>query len=241
MSALPALDHGTMNGSDQRATADRTLTHRLDITERGLAMQATRTESAEDYIRARIKITDSGCWEWTRARSPLGYGQSNVARGSSLAHRLAYLTFVGPIPDGLQLDHLCVNPPCCNPAHLEAVTSAENNRRSSGISAINARKTHCADGHELAGDNLVPRSDGARVCRTCKTAAKRRSRARRTALRLARANEPGIAKWLGEAWLCPDCGRVLRRAPWNEDGTRLHSSHCPTPMVRVSITETDHG
>lgn len=73
-----------------------------------------------------------GCWEWTGARQPDGrydYGMFWDGTRAVRAHRFAYELLVGPIPVGLELDHLCRNPPCVNPAHLEPVTHAENIRR----------------------------------------------------------------------------------------------------------------
>lgn len=108
------------------------------------------------------------CWPWTGALRGLGYGQFSI--GNDLptigAHRVAYHLVKGPIPDGLTIDHLCGNPACCNPAHLEAVTMRENILRGNGIGARNARKTHCKNGHPFDGDNLVVRN-GRRCCVTC--------------------------------------------------------------------------
>ena len=86
----------------------------------------------------------------------------------ALAHRVAYELQVGPIPVGLQLDHLCRVRSCVNPAHLEPVTSAENTRR-----GLRAMKTHCPQGHPYAGENLLIRPTGQRRCRTCHLAGKR--------------------------------------------------------------------
>jgi hypothetical protein len=84
------------------------------------------------------------------------------------AHRVTYALVKGPIPAGLQLDHLCRNTSCVNPNHLEAVTTRENTMRSTGLSALNAKKTHCLRGHEFTPENTyVKRGDGARVCRQC--------------------------------------------------------------------------
>lgn len=83
------------------------------------------------------------------------------------AHRFSYEILVGPIPEGMELDHLCKNRRCVNPAHLEPVTHHENLIRGNGFTGINARKTHCSRGHELSQDNILNRSRGGRECKTC--------------------------------------------------------------------------
>lgn len=108
------------------------------------------------------------CWLWTAYSLPSGYGTFNAwARRGLLAHRVSYEIFVGPIPDGFQVDHLCVNPRCVNPVHLEAVTGLENNRRSNSISARHARKSHCKNGHPFDEANTRVSKRGGRECRTC--------------------------------------------------------------------------
>ena len=124
---------------------------------------------------SKIEVGDpSDCWEWTTAVGHGGYGKCTTADGRTLsAHRVAYLTSWGAIPNGLTLDHLCKNRRCCNPLHLEPVTPGENTLRGDGPSGLNKRKTHCKYGHPFDGDNLMPilriRADGspARACLEC--------------------------------------------------------------------------
>jgi len=109
------------------------------------------------------------CWTWEGAKVKEGYGVLTVNRRGARVHRVTYEAYVGPIPEGFQIDHLCRNTACCNPAHLEAVTPWLNTIRSNAASALNLRKTHCVRGHLLDGDNLLIRKDGkGRECRACK-------------------------------------------------------------------------
>lgn len=94
-------------------------------------------------------ICESGCWEWVGAKSGVGYGTVTVGGShTKSAHRWMYEQVKGPIPDGMTLDHLCRKRDCVNPDHLEVVTMTENVLRGDGPTARNARKTHCARGHQ---------------------------------------------------------------------------------------------
>lgn len=124
---------------------------------------------------------EGDCWRWLGAHTPTGYGQLSVNGKKKAVHRLAHELFIGPIPDGLEVDHLCGVRDCLNPAHLEAVTHRVNLLRSSGPSAIAARLTHCARSHEFTPENTITSKKGTRKCRTCHLAAKARYRARKRA------------------------------------------------------------
>ena len=78
-----------------------------------------------------------------------------------------YELMVGPIPDGLVIDHVCNNRGCVRPDHLRPVTQRENILRGEGVAAKRARQTHCKRGHELAGENIRITSTGSRQCLIC--------------------------------------------------------------------------
>jgi hypothetical protein len=125
--------------------------------------------SADMQARFWAKVDPSGdCWEWIGARKPTGYGSFWISpsRSNEISHRVAYQMLVGPIPDGLELDHLCRNRCCVNPDHLEPVTRKENARR--GVRwPRHAHRTHCKHGHEFTPENTRHGKDGVRYCRAC--------------------------------------------------------------------------
>lgn len=123
---------------------------------------------------------ESGCWEWIGPKTKAGYSQFCIGKERFYGHRVSYEEFIGPIPDGLQIDHLCRNPSCINPWHLEPVTGAENVRRGMAGEAARIRcraQTQCKYGHPFSGDNLYVDANGYRICRTCQRIASRRARA----------------------------------------------------------------
>lgn len=128
---------------------------------------------------ARVdKRSPEACWPWTGTLKA-GYGRFLLRKGKRVpAHRWAYERFVGPIPDGLTIDHLCHDPwlcaggercphrRCVNPAHLAPATDADNTLRGNSPSAVNARKIQCDHGHDFTPENTRTR-DGHRECLTC--------------------------------------------------------------------------
>lgn len=120
------------------------------------------------------------CWLWIGFRQSEGYGRFGPEKTRSiLAHRWAYERIIGPIPQGCEIDHLCRNPPCVNPQHMEPVTERVNTLRGEGPTARNARKTHCIRGHAFTPENTILRPSGGRTCRICRRANSARSEARR--------------------------------------------------------------
>lgn len=129
-------------------------------------------------MRLRFMPPDAlptGCIEFTGARDDNGYGRIYNPLGSNLAHVALYEYMRGPVPEGLELDHLCRNPPCCNMGHLEPVTHHENVLRGCGPLAAKAAQTHCKWGHEFTPENTYMRKDGRgkRNCRECSRLRKR--------------------------------------------------------------------
>jgi hypothetical protein len=124
----------------------------------------------------------SGCLNWTASTQSGGYGQTMVNRRNYYTHRLMYRWFVGPIPAGHQLDHLCRNRRCAAPAHLEPVSHRENALRSPLVTGLRAK---CRKGHPLDASNLWVEASGTRRCLICYTATQKRARDRRQAAAVA--------------------------------------------------------
>lgn len=120
---------------------------------------------AERFHEKYVVNPETGCWEWQAAKfAGGGYALLAIDGTPRHAHRVAYELLVGPITEGLVIDHLCCVAHCVNPDHLQQVTQEENRRRQA------ERQTHCKHGHPLSGENLAL----VRVCRTCRSATEAR-------------------------------------------------------------------
>lgn len=130
----------------------------------------------KERLLAKVTIANTGCWLWQGHLDDCGYGRIGLKGANRHAHRVAYELFVGPVPEGLELDHLCRNRNCVNPEHTEPVTHQENMARGNL-----AARTHCSNGHEFTEENTFYRTTegNGRRCRICQREYRRRSSARR--------------------------------------------------------------
>jgi hypothetical protein len=126
--------------------------------------------SAADRFRGKFLIAPSGCWIWMGSTTAEGYGRFSIDRKGMYAHRASHELFVGPVPDGFQVDHLCRRTRCVNPMHLQAVPPRVNLLRSMGITAMAAAKTRCSEGHLFDSENTYIDPRGRRQCRICRRA-----------------------------------------------------------------------
>lgn len=137
-----------------------------------------KTRPPIDRFLAKVEWSDqryngTRCLVWIGSTDLHGYGHFRVSNSyRSSAHRWSYKHWVGQIPEGLVIDHLCRNTSCVNPVHLEPVTHAENVRRGIAPEITRARhrkRTHCVHGHEFTPENTHFRKDGvsSRTCRAC--------------------------------------------------------------------------
>lgn len=123
---------------------------------------------------------NSGCWLWTGADMPSGYGQIWFRGRRRNAHRASYEFFNGEVARGCEVHHVCNTRACVNPSHLVAVTHRINMRVSDALMGVNARKTHCKRGHAFDVTNTYVTPGGARNCRKCGAV---RARAKKAARR----------------------------------------------------------
>lgn len=141
---------------------------------------ASRRHGVGGDFWSQVRAGPDGCQDWVGVIASGGYGKFLVAGRYVSAHRHAYELKFGPIPDGLYLDHICRRRHCVNTDHLEAVTNKVNVLRGIGVTAVNARKTHCKRGHKFTPENTFTPTYGGRGCLAC-----RREYTRLTKLRKA--------------------------------------------------------
>lgn len=144
----------------------------------GKPLRPLRSRPIRERIEDKIVRSPTGCWTWTGHTNGRGYGRIGVDGREQYVHRVAYELFVGPIPEGLEIDHLCKNTRCVNPAHLEPVTHDENVRRSEWFIVTNAAKTECVNGHPYREETTYLSPQGHRACLVCRRIADRRRAAK---------------------------------------------------------------
>ncbi len=163
-------------------------------------------ETLPDRVRSKIVSDGDGCWFWVGSRNRKGYGnlRRDQADGGQViaAHRYVYQKLVGPIPEGLQIDHLCRVRHCVNPKHLEPVEPVVNTRRSPvAPAAIRGRRTHCDKGHPFAGENLRWRNRRgimSRICVECTLIQGREQGDRQRAAKGLPPLPPRVSKYPGQ-------------------------------------------
>ncbi len=137
---------------------------------------------AIDRFMLKVRVQPDGCWLWTGATDGGRYGRfvPHGGRPMFTAHRWIYEQTVGPIPEGLELDHFkCERTLCVNPEHVRPTTRRENLLRSRGLPSVNLAKTHCKHGHEFTPENTRRMPDGERRCKICEGDRQRAYRKRR--------------------------------------------------------------
>ena len=137
-----------------------------DIVQSNNASKPLSTSGISERFWGKVRRTDS-CWLWEASCNKYGYGQFFLNGKPRKAHRVAYEMTRGPIPAGLEIDHLCFVRNCVRPDHMEAVTHQDNLLRSPTFQSRNAAKTHCLRGHAFDSANTHYLRNGGRRCRAC--------------------------------------------------------------------------
>lgn len=207
---------------------------------------------------AKMEVHPDGCWRWKSSLNSGGYGRFGTNGVRQRAHRVSYEHFIGPIPEGREVDHLChtadlscsggascPHRACVNPQHLEVVSHRENCIRGRSRAAENAAKSVCQYGHPLDGGNTYFTKTGGRHCRTCDRRRARESRARNNPPKGTHSRDkthcPAGHPYKGDNLrIAPDGSRVCRackRAKYHENKAK----NPPAPKVRERPTHCIHG
>lgn len=139
-------------------------------------MSKLKRYDLEVYARFWSKVNvlkKNQCWEWRSSKNKSNYGQLSISNKPSLAHRLSYEFFNGSIPEGMWIDHICMNRSCVNPKHLRSVTPQVScTENTTGSAAINKTKVYCKNGHKFTLSNTIIKTykdrPNARACKTCR-------------------------------------------------------------------------
>lgn len=174
-----------------------------------IAYSASGRKDAPGYV-----IDGDGCHVWVGSRTR-GYGMVHVDGRMRYVHRVRYEREIGPIPEGMTLDHFACNNGaggCCNPLHCRPVQPRENALRGDTVAAANAAKTHCPRGHPFRAENLSRSAlrAGIRKCQICQMEAQRVCRAKKPRTDAVRAAEAAYARVLR--------ARRKARTPFFRDG-----------------------
>jgi len=150
---------------------------------------------------SKIELSPTGCWIWTGWLKHNGYGMFDVpiaggGRVKQQAHRISYELFVGPLIEGLTIDHvkeMCSSRACVNPFHLRQITRGDNVRAGDTLAARNLAKTHCVNGHEFTPENTYhpPKRPRSRYCNICRKAASERRQEKLRAMSIQRGEKDG--------------------------------------------------
>lgn len=158
--------------------------HHLRLLRYG-SLDGAPKRSMRDRFESKILREEDGCWEWTGGHfKGTGYAIFNIPSPAdgrwrpATAHRISYELYIGPIPNGLVIDHLCRNRGCVNPEHLEPVAQRINMLRGMAPSAVAVRENRCGRGHEFTPENTITRTRNGKAKRDCRECVRATDRVR---------------------------------------------------------------